>query len=279
MQCSFLLVCGLGLWGCSPASLPLPIAEAQEESEGLPAEQTQVIELVPAVADTEAPPADCLTAGPRRLRIGQGDEVVSGDAGLPLVALTFDAGAAAGAANQLLDVLSSRGVHSTFFITGAFADRYPDLIARIAADGHELANHSYSHPDFRKLTENQMRVEIRRAAASIEAASGSAPTLLWRPPFGSRDKRILQVVDDEGYRPIYWTLDSGDWLDGATEQKVRSTVLSKAGAGAIVVGHISPDATARAMPAIIDGLRDQGFALVTVSQLLGEAPVCPAPPY
>ncbi len=262
------------MWSCSPAGQPVQIAQVQEESEGLPAEQIQAVEAVPSV-DEAAP--ECLPAGPRQLRIGQGDEVVSGDVSLPLVALTFDAGAAAGAANQLLDVLTSRGVHSTFFITGEFADRYPDLIARIAADGHELANHSYSHPDFRKLTVNQMRVEIRRAAASIEAASGSAPALLWRPPFGSRDKHILQVVDDEGYRSIYWTLDSGDWLDGATEQKVRSTVLGKTAAGSIVVDHISPDATARAMPATIDGLRAQGLSLVTVSQLLGDAPVCPGP--
>lgn len=271
-----ILACSIFLCACAPLTAAAP-PSLSEQSEDPPADQTRVEAVAAAATPTESAREECLSPGPRRLVLGRRDEIVSGDRDLPLVALTFDAGAAAGSANQLLDVLQQQEVRSTFFVTGAFADRYPNLVARIAAEGHELANHSYSHPDFRNLTESQMRTEIRRAAAAIEAASGVSPVSLWRPPFGSRDDRILRVVDDEGYRAIYWTLDSGDWLDDATEQRVRTTVLGKTGPGAIVVDHISPEATARAMPAIIDGLRAQGYRLVTVSQIMGEAPVCPAP--
>jgi peptidoglycan/xylan/chitin deacetylase (PgdA/CDA1 family) len=195
--------------------------------------------------------------------------VIRGDPALSLIALTFDAGAGSGAAGELLDVLRDRGVHATFFVAGAFADRYPDVVARMALEGHELANHSYSHPDFRNLSEQQMRVELRRGTVSIEAAAGTRIAPLWRPPFGSRDDRILQIVEEEGFRSVYWTFDSGDWLDTATTDRVRSADLNQAVAGAVVVHHVSPTATARAMPSIIDELRRRGYELVTVGELIG----------
>lgn len=226
---------------------------------------------VAAVGPIPEPAADWVEPDwpPRRLVLGQRAEVVRGDPALSLVALTFDAGAGSGAVSQLLDVLRDRGVRATFFIAGAFADRYPAIVARISAEGHELANHSYSHPDFRKLSEAQMRDEIRRGTISILAASGGTMAPLWRPPFGGRDDRVLRVVEEEGLRSVYWTYDSGDWLEGATTERVRSAVLRQAGPGAVVVHHVSPEATARAMPHIIDELRQRGYELVTVSELIG----------
>jgi peptidoglycan/xylan/chitin deacetylase (PgdA/CDA1 family) len=206
---------------------------------------------------------------PRRLVVGQRGELLRGDPALPLVALTFDAGAGSGAIHELLDVLRGRQVPATFFIAGAFADRYPAIVARIAAEGHELANHSYSHPDFRKLTEADMRRELRLGTASIETAAGVWIASLWRPPFGGRDDRVLRVVQEEGFRSIYWTFASGDWLENATTERVRATVLREASSGAVVVHHVSPQATARAMPDIIDELRRRGYELVTVGEMIG----------
>jgi peptidoglycan/xylan/chitin deacetylase (PgdA/CDA1 family) len=206
---------------------------------------------------------------PRRLVVGERGELIRGDPSLPLIALTFDAGADVGTTPQLLDVLRDRGVRSTFFIAGAYADRYPGVIARMADEGHELANHSYSHPDFRNLSEAQMRTEIRRGTASIETASGVRVVPLWRPPFGSRNSQILRLVAEEGFRSVFWTFDSGDWIVGATVSGITSTDLSRAVPGAVVVHHVSPSATAQAMPTIIDELRRRGYELVTVSELIG----------
>lgn len=219
-------------------------------------------------SSVEAEAETCLEVAPRSPVLGMRGEVLRGDPNLPLVALTFDAGAGAGAVRQLLDTLREKEVRSTFFVAGAFADRYPGVVARIAEEGHELANHSYSHPDFRSLSQEQMRQELRRAAAAISAAAGGPLGPLWRPPFGGRDDRVLRTIEEEGYRSIYWTLDSGDWIEGATEQRIRQTVLERATPGAIVVHHVSPTATTRAMPAIVDGLRQRGYELVTVSELL-----------
>jgi peptidoglycan/xylan/chitin deacetylase (PgdA/CDA1 family) len=206
---------------------------------------------------------------PRRLQVGERDELIRGDPSLPLIALTFDAGADVGTTAQLLDVLRDKGVHSTFFIAGAYADRYPGMIARMANEGHELANHSYSHPDFRNLSEAQMRTEIRRGTAAIETAAGTRIVPLWRPPFGSRNSQILRVVAEEGFRSVFWTYDSGDWIVGATQAGITNNDLNRAVAGAVVVHHVSPSITARAMPTIIDELRRRGYQLVTVSELIG----------
>lgn len=224
-----------------------------------------------AVGPIPPPAADWVepTFPPRNIVTDLRSEVARGDPSLPLIALTFDAGADRGASVQLLDVLHDKGVRATFFVTGQFADRYPDIMQRIAADGHEIANHSYTHPDFARLSEDQMRSEIRRATESIEATSGMKIVPLWRAPFGSRNARILQIVEEEGLRPIYWTFDSGDWIEGATTERVLSADLRLAVNGAIVVHHVQPRATAEAMPTIIDTLRERGFELVTVSELLG----------
>ena len=198
-----------------------------------------------------------------------------GDASFPQIALTFDAGAAAGSVSELLDGLRDGAVRATFFVTGAFADRYPKIVARISAEGHEIANHSYSHPDFTKLSDRQMRDELRRATVSLEAATGQSIAPLWRPPFGARDDRVLSLVENEGFRSIYWTFDSGDWIEGTTTRQIITTDLGKAVNGAVIVHHVSPPTTAAAIPAVIDGLTRRGFELVTVSQLLGYDPSCP----
>lgn len=206
---------------------------------------------------------------PRRLMVGERGELIRGDPSLPMIALTFDAGAGIGATAQLLDVLRDKGVRSTFFIAGSYADHFPGVVARMAEDGHELANHSYSHPDFRNLSEAQQRTEIRRGTAAIEAAAGTSIVPLWRPPFGSRNSQILRVVAEEGFRSVFWTFDSGDWIVGATVGGITNTDLSRSVPGAVVVHHVSPVATAQAMPAIIDELRRRGYELVTVTDLIG----------
>ncbi len=206
---------------------------------------------------------------PRRLTVGERGELIRGDPSLPLIALTFDAGADVGATVQLLDVLRDRGVRSTFFIAGSYADHFPGVVARMVEDGHELANHSYSHPDFRNLSEAQQRTEIRRGTAAIETAAGASIVPLWRPPFGSRNSQILRVVAEEGFRSVFWTFDSGDWIVGATVGGITATDLSRAVPGAVVVHHVAPLATARAMPTIIDELRRRGYELVTVTDIIG----------
>lgn len=197
-------------------------------------------------------------------------EIISVPTSKGLVALTFDAGSDLGATLQTLEVLRARGVRSTFFITGSFAEKWPAVVKQMASDGHELGNHSYSHPDFTKLSDKAIRQELAEAEDAIARAAGRVPIALVRTPYGSRDARVLRVIGEAGYRSVYWALDSADWRPEATPEGVADRVLKGVGAGDVVVQHCSTVASARGLPAILEGLNRAGLVPVTVGSLLSE---------
>lgn len=191
-----------------------------------------------------------------------------------VMALTFDFGSDAGNVNRILQVLADRGVKSTFFATGEAAANYPGAVQSVVAQGHEIGNHSYSHPYFTKLTSTQMTDELSRAATAIRNATGQAPKSFFRPPYGDYNSAVLQAVGNAGYpNTIMWTIDTVDW-QGVSSATIRDKVLSKASPGAIVLMHVGGGATGTpdALAGMIDGLRAGGYELVTVSELLGAKP-------
>jgi peptidoglycan/xylan/chitin deacetylase (PgdA/CDA1 family) len=200
------------------------------------------------------------------------DEIEGGDPNSNLVALTFDAGGVDGPASTILDILRANQLQVTFFLTGQWVQSYPDLARRVAADGHELANHTYYHPDLTLLSREQITWEFEYTNALIEADLGRTSKPWFRPPFGARDMRVLDIARDLGYRSIYWTLDSGDWRNNATAAGVLTRVLKSVAPGDIVVHHVAADATAEALPDIIAGINANGWRIVTVSELLGLKP-------
>jgi peptidoglycan/xylan/chitin deacetylase (PgdA/CDA1 family) len=195
-------------------------------------------------------------------------EVARGQTGAPLVALTFDAGGVAGPAERIIALLRDRGLRVTFFLSGRWVEAYPELVAQLGADGHELANHSYSHPNLRTLSSERIRWELQHTDQLIAAATGQDPARLYRPPFGARDRRVLSLTEGLGYRSVMWALDSGDWRAEATPAGVARRVLTNAAPGDIVVMHVAAQATAAALPVILDGLAERGLQVVTVSEVL-----------
>lgn len=185
------------------------------------------------------------------------------------IALTFDAGASAAPTPDLLDALASAGLRVTFFLTGKWCERNPDLVKRIAADGHEIANHTYSHKDLRTLTDEQIRAQLADMNDVVVRLTGRDTAPYFRPPYGARDKRVLNAAADAGYSSIYWSVDSWDaFKTGITADEIRDRVLEKARAGDIVLMHCGSRPTAEALPGIIDELRSRGLEIVTVSELL-----------
>src|SRR5579859_6374191 len=204
-------------------------------------------------------------------------EVVHGDPATGIVALTFDAGTeGGGAAPQLLQILRERGLHVTFFLSGHWVDHNPELAEQILADGHEIANHSYSHPDFTHLSDNQIVYELDYTDQVIWDTIGVHSRPYFRPPFGARNRRVLDVAAASGFRSIYWSLDSGDWLPRATAGAVVARILRFAEPGDIVVEHVGSDASAEALPVILDEFAQRGWQVGTVSEVLGLT--LPAPP-
>ncbi|MCL4458343.1 MAG: polysaccharide deacetylase family protein [Chloroflexi bacterium] len=194
--------------------------------------------------------------------------IVRGNPNSPYVALTFDLGGAPGSTAVVLEILRQNSIKSTFFTTGEWAEANPALLKQIVADGHELGNHSYSHPNFTKLSEAQMLSEIKRTAEVIRRLTGISPKPYFRPPFGAYDQRLLRLLSREGYQCIYWTLDSTDWRNDSTTQSVIQRVVNNVKGGTIVINHAALEKTAQALPEIIKGIKAKGYRFGTLSQVL-----------
>lgn len=200
-------------------------------------------------------------------------EIVRGDPSTNVVALTFDAGnEGSGAAARLLDMLRDRGLHVTFFLSGQWVDHNPELAQQIVADGHEIANHTYSHPDLTDLSEGQIVYELDYTDQVVSDITRVHTRPYFRAPFGARNRRVLDVAAASGFRSIYWSLDSGDWLPRATAAGVAGRILRYTEPGDIVVEHVGADASADALPTILDELASRGWQVGTVSEVLGVAP-------
>lgn len=180
------------------------------------------------------------------------------------VALTFDDGPHPEITPKILDVLSTYQAKATFFMIGQHIERYPDLAARVAAEGHEIGNHTWTHPDLTKLDEQQIRDELERTAQLITSVCGRSPVHM-RPPFGASDERVQAIVDTP---QIFWSVDPADWRDHEADILVER-VTEQMHDGAIILMHDFHDATLQAAERIVASYTSQGYQFVTVSELLG----------
>ena len=200
------------------------------------------------------------------------EEVTRGDPALPNLALVFNVGAGYEPATDILSTLQDKQQHATFFVMGWWAERHPDVLQQIAAGGHEIASHGHSIFDLTQVPDAQVRDDLERADFVISAVTGHSTRPLWSPSAGYRNERVRAIAADVGYRPIMWTVDSGDWTTDATPESVYSHVVNGASNGAIIVLHFdsptSVNTTAQILPAAIDALRGAGFHLVTITELL-----------
>lgn len=199
----------------------------------------------------------------------------------PFVAITFDDGPHPKNTPRLLDLLKERGVKATFYVIGQNVSQYPDIARRIVEEGHEIGNHSYTHPSLPKLSAARLAEEITKSNDAIQQATGVLPTTM-RPPYGAINAAITKRLNEEYQLPvILWTVDPLDWkIRKATH--VSNHILQNTSAGAIILAHDIHPSTIDAMPAAIDGLLGKGFQFVTVSELIAmdrpETPGVPATP-
>ena len=197
-----------------------------------------------------------------------------------VVALTFDGGSGAQAAEAILATIDRRDVPATFFLTGQFVRSFPVIAARIGRE-HLVGNHTDSHPDLTALTDSAVRGEVRTAERAILAATGQDPRRYFRFPFGARDEHSIDLLNDLCYVPFRWTVDTLGWKGTSGDQSVDTVVqrvLDGATPGGIVLMHLgaNPDdgstLDADALPRIITGLRAAGYRLVPLSEVLDAAP-------
>jgi peptidoglycan-N-acetylglucosamine deacetylase len=185
----------------------------------------------------------------------------------PYVAMTFDDGPSATLTPKLLDLLAAHHIKATFFVIGENVAEHPEIVARAAREGHEIANHSWSHPNLGKMSGDNVRSQLQRTDDAIQNATGERPTLM-RPPYGSITAREKRWIHDEfGYQIILWDVDPYDWKRPGPAV-VRNRILKETQPGSIVLSHDIHPGTIEAMPSTLDALEAKGFKFVTVSELI-----------
>ena len=184
----------------------------------------------------------------------------------PLVALTFNCAWETNDIPQLLDLLEKENIKATFFLVGQWVERYPDSVRQIAAAGHEIGNHSYSHVDFVGEQENIILQQMDKTDALIRDLTGTSPGLA-RVPSGSYDSRVIRLLRRQGYEVIQWDVDSVDWQKPPADEMTRK-VVENVQNGSIVLFHSGADTTMEALPDVIAGLREKGYRFTTVGNLL-----------
>jgi peptidoglycan-N-acetylglucosamine deacetylase len=185
----------------------------------------------------------------------------------PYIAMTFDDGPSAENTPRLLEILKQRNIKATFFLIGQNVGANPDLVRRILAEGHEIGNHSWTHPQLSKLSDDRVTAEISKTQDAIKDASGFTPTLL-RPPYGAITARQREWIQNRfGLNIILWSVDPFDWKrPGASV--ITQRILSQTRPGAIILSHDIHKQTVDAMPATLDALIAKGYKFTTVSQLI-----------
>lgn len=174
------------------------------------------------------------------------------------VFLTFDGGADADGLEPILAALAARGVRSTFFLTGQWVKRYPELARRILAAGHEIANHSMSHQNMANWSKEAIAEELEKAEQVFVAVLGRRGAPFFRFPFGAQNRRVEQFAEELGYRPVYWHIDTLDWKEPPVTSIVDK-VASRIRRGAVILMHVGSRNGAKALPTILDLLLARGY--------------------
>ena len=185
------------------------------------------------------------------------------------IALTFDDGPHALATPLLLAVLRKYKVHATFFVIGEHAYAFPFYMHDMAADGHEVGDHTFHHPNMTTVDPLTVTTEIQAAANAIRRTSGRQPRW-FRPPGGDYTQVVVASARRAGQGLAMWTDNSGDWALPSPDT-IAERVLARAEPGGIILMHSSTLPTVRALPSIITELRRRGYVFVTVSQLARSA--------
>lgn len=180
------------------------------------------------------------------------------------VAVTYDDGPAR-YTDELLQVLDDKNAKATFFLVGQQVAAYSATVQAMHDAGHEIASHTWDHKQLTALSESQIRAQLDRTAELIVDATGEQPAMM-RPPYGATNDTVAKVTRDAGLAQILWSVDTRDWADRDPAIVTRRAV-DDARPGSIILMHDIHESTVEAAAGVIDGLRDRGFTLVTVSEL------------
>lgn len=186
----------------------------------------------------------------------------------PQISLSFDSAWGNEYTQTILDILAAHDVKATFFMTGQWVDSYPEEVVKIYEAGHDLGNHSQSHPYMSQLEEAEQVQELMNVHNKVKQLTGH-DMFLFRAPYGDYNDQVISCANENGYYPIQWDIDSLDWKDyGAQDIIKRITENEKLGNGSIILCHNGAKYITDALDTVITTLQDKGYEFVPISQLI-----------
>ena len=246
----------------------LPVGGAAQTEETLPTPTAPVAEPSSDVSASEEEPVDGKAGDEPGIETAAAAPAID-CAVLKCVALTFDDGPSPEYTPRVLDTLVSEGVPGTFFMQGSNLKAYPEVAKQVAqTPGMEIANHTATHPDLTGVNDERLRAEIGGAADDLERVTGKRPVAL-RPPYGLQDETVSKVAGELGQAVILWDVDTQDWQE-SDPAAINQTVTEEVQAGSVVLMHDIHASAPSALPQMVRSLKEQGYTLVTVSELFGK---------
>ncbi len=182
------------------------------------------------------------------------------------IAISFDCAWGVEKTDGLLDCMEEYGVKCTFFMTQFWAEKYPDYVKKIYDAGHDLGTHSATHSYMSKLTESEIKKELETSSSAIEKVTGEK-VILFRPPYGDYNDKLIEMCEKGGFYPIQWDVDSLDWKD-VTAKDIAMRVINKTKNGSIILCHNNAENTLDALPHIFADLMGRGYKFVKISDLI-----------
>jgi len=213
-----------------------------------------------AYVSMQNPPAIMTAVATREL------PVYNVDTDEKVLSISFDAAWGRANTDGILDILDQYDVKTTFFLVGFWAEKHPDLVAELVARGHEIGNHSATHPHMAQMSEAQVREELRQCSELVRSITGK-PTTLFRPPYGEYNDSVVRVSREEGYECVQWNVDSLDWKN-ISAQDMISRCTKNLSPGDVVLFHNDSKYILEALPQILEYYISEGYKIIPVSQLL-----------
>lgn len=183
-----------------------------------------------------------------------------------VVSISFDAAWGNEQTQTLLDILSEKEVKSTFFLVGFWAEKYPQSVKAIADAGHDVGNHSDTHPHLPKMEKEKIKEQIENCNKKIESAGAPRP-ILFRPPYGDYNNCVVESTNELNMHCIQWDVDSLDWKNPSADDMVKR-IKTKIKPGSIILMHNGAKNTPEALPKIIDTIKSEGYEIVPISQII-----------
>lgn len=188
--------------------------------------------------------------------------------GKPQISISFDAAWGAEDTDTLIEILKNNNVNATFFLCGYWVDKYPEEVKKIYEAGNDIGNHSNTHPHSSKLSLEDNKKNIMECHNKIKALLNIEPNL-YRPPFGEYNDTVITAAEECNYYPIQWDIDSLDWKELGTKHEINQVLNHKhLGNGSIILFHNDAKFTPEVLDTIIKGLKDKGYEIVPISQLI-----------